>query len=340
MGTPLTTTTNAAGQYSFPDVPSGAYQLRVLRYGFFVPPNFSVTITTGNITTRNIALDPAPVYEDFAAVPGWTVNSDPSTSSGIWVFGEPFGTYSNGVPFQTEFDHTLDPENQCAITGNASVGGLGDDDVDNGATRLVSPAFNLSSMSEPHVFYYRWYAQTEEGDEFVVEATGNGGASWVELEGTSVNEPNWIGRDFDLSGLLGSYNAVQIRFTAQDLGQGQVVEAAVDDFTIYDGGSATGVPHVDAPRIPLELSQNVPNPFATVTGIAFSIPAKTHVQLSVFDVAGRRIAVLQDGELEAGAHSVVWDGNDFTGKRVASGVYFSQLVTDDQIRTRKMVRLD
>jgi hypothetical protein len=344
VGTPLTTTTNASGFYSFPEVPSGAYQLQVLRYGYLVPGNVPVTVTTGNVLTRNLDLHAAPVYEDFATPTGWTVNTDPGVTSGAWVFGEPWGTYASGQPFQTEFDHTLNPEQICAVTGNGQVGGIGDDDVDGGATRLISPVFNLAGMSEPHVFYYRWYAVNDQVDEFVVEATGNGGANWVELESTAFHEAQWTGRDFNLTGLLPSYNAVQFRFIAQDqpVPGGQVVEAALDDFTIYDanGVGAVGVPGSLPPRFPLELAQNYPNPFATVTAIRYSIPEKTHVELSVFDVRGARVAVLEDGILEAGPHEVVWDGKDFTGKKVASGVFFYKLVTDDTIHTKKMIRLD
>jgi hypothetical protein len=77
-----------------------------------------------------------------------------------------------------------------------------------------------------------------------VEVTGNGGANWVELESSPLLDPQWLARDFNLTGLLGSYNAVQFRFIAQDPNPGQVVEAALDDFTIYDANAvgAVGVP--------------------------------------------------------------------------------------------------
>ena len=342
VGTPLKTTTNASGVYSFLDVPSGSYQLQVLRYGYLIPGNIPVTITTGNTLTRDLNLHAAPFYEDFATPAGWTVNNDGSLTSGAWVFGEPWGTYASGQPFQPEFDHTLNPETICAVTGNASVGDIGGDDVDGGATRLLSPVFNLSTMSEPHVFYYRWYAVNDQIDEWVVQVTGNGGANWVELESSPLHDPQWLARDFNLTGLLGSYNAVQFRFIAQDPSPGQVVEAALDDFTIYDanGIGAVGVPGSVPPRFPLELSQNFPNPFATVTGIHYSIPEKSHVELSVFDVRGARVAVLEDGIMDAGPHEVVWDGKDFTGKKVASGVFFYKLAAADTIHTKKMIRLD
>ncbi len=286
LGTPLVTTTNASGQYSFPDEPTGGYQVSALRYGYFAAGDFPVSVATGNVTPLDLELEPAPVYESFAAPSGWSTSSDPSTTSGFWVFGEPFGTFSGGQTYQPELDHTLDPENQCAVTGNLASGGIGDDDVDGGATRLLSPAYDLSGMAQPHVFYYRWYAQNVDGDPFVVEATGDGGANWATLESTSQSEPTWAGKDFDLTGLLPSYAAVRFRFTAQDLDAGQVVEAALDDFTIYDAGSgSTGAPHTNGPRIPLELAQNWPNPFATVTAIRFSLPSRSFVELSVFDVA-------------------------------------------------------
>ncbi|HET9887064.1 MAG TPA: choice-of-anchor B family protein, partial [bacterium] len=59
VGTPLKTTTAANGFYSFPDVPSGSYQLQVLRYGYLVPGNIPVTVTTGNTLTRDINLHAA-----------------------------------------------------------------------------------------------------------------------------------------------------------------------------------------------------------------------------------------------------------------------------------------
>lgn len=341
VGTPMKATTGPAGSYSFPDVPVGTYPLLAVRYGYDVPLPFSVNITAGGSTIRNVDLTPATVYESFAAHSGWTVTTDPSVTGGAWVFGEPNGTFTSGLPFQTDFDHTLSPETQCAVTGNALVGGIGDDDVDGGATRLLSPVYDLSAMAAPRVFYYRWYAVNSVEDRWVVEVTDNGGANWVELESTDLHQATWTGRDFGLSGVISSFNAVQFRFTAQDPDPGQVVEAALDDFTIYEGSSgATGAPYLPTPRVPLELAQNWPNPFATVTSIRFSIPKEAHVELSVFDVTGRRVAVLLDELKSTGAHEIVWEGNDLTGQRVQSGVYFYKLSTDGAIHTRKMVRLD
>jgi hypothetical protein len=63
------------------------------------------------------------------------------------------------------------------------------------------------------------------------------------------------------------------------------------------------------------------------------------VDLSVFDVSGRRVATVISGELPAGHHTASWTGRDGKGRPVASGVYFYRLATDERTLTRKMLRL-
>ena len=87
------------------------------------------------------------------------------------------------------------------------------------------------------------------------------------------------------------------------------------------------------------LSQNAPNPFRDDTGISYQLPSRTHVSLRVYDVSGRLIRILTDGEQPAGFHTAVWDRKDERGRDVASGVYFYRYVTPPFTETRKMVVL-
>lgn len=80
------------------------------------------------------------------------------------------------------------------------------------------------------------------------------------------------------------------------------------------------------------LYQNYPNPFNPSTTIHFSILRRSHVTLKVFDVLGREVATLVNGELSAGEHSVV-----FKAEKMASGVYFYRLSADDFVETKKML---
>lgn len=90
-------------------------------------------------------------------------------------------------------------------------------------------------------------------------------------------------------------------------------------------------------QMPLQyiLYQNYPNPFNPTTTIRFSLPHREHVTLKVFDVLGREVTTLVDGELNAGEHSVKFDALG-----LSSGVYFYQLVSSTFMLTKKMLLLE
>jgi hypothetical protein len=73
--------------------------------------------------------------------------------------------------------------------------------------------------------------------------------------------------------------------------------------------------------------------------IRFSVAARGHVELSIYDVGGRLVKTLTDKPMDAGLHTVVWDGMDSTGHRVGSGIYWSQLRVGDYVSNKKMVLL-
>jgi hypothetical protein len=85
------------------------------------------------------------------------------------------------------------------------------------------------------------------------------------------------------------------------------------------------------------LHQNVPNPFNPTTLIRFELPVRSRARLAVFDVQGRLIRTLVDGELPAGRSEISWNGRDDRGGVVASGVYFYRLETPSAALSRKMV---
>ena len=97
----------------------------------------------------------------------------------------------------------------------------------------------------------------------------------------------------------------------------------------------------DYPAIPssFSLSQNFPNPFNPKTDISFGLPNTDNVTLKVYDIMGRCVKTLVDERLEAGAHTVIWDGTTDDGSAVTSGVYFYKLSQGDNVITKKMMML-
>ena len=80
------------------------------------------------------------------------------------------------------------------------------------------------------------------------------------------------------------------------------------------------------------LDQNFPNPFNPVTTITFSMPESSHVTLEIFDLQGRRVATLVDGQRSAGDHTVTFDA-----AQLSSGAYLYRLHAGEYVRSRQMM---
>jgi hypothetical protein len=87
------------------------------------------------------------------------------------------------------------------------------------------------------------------------------------------------------------------------------------------------------------LRQNTPNPFNPSTEISFTLAEAGRAELQVFNLRGQNVRRLVAGSLEAGDHSVTWDGRDDGGARVPSGVYFYKLTAGDFEGMQRMVLL-
>jgi len=93
------------------------------------------------------------------------------------------------------------------------------------------------------------------------------------------------------------------------------------------------------------LHQNYPNPFNPNTIIKFDLPARSQVEVSIYDVNGKLVKKLINDQKEAGYHSVEWNGTDAYGRKVSSGIYFYRISAknlrngSEFIQTKKMVLL-
>jgi hypothetical protein len=87
----------------------------------------------------------------------------------------------------------------------------------------------------------------------------------------------------------------------------------------------------------LILGRAAPNPFGSSTTLSYALPEAGHVRLAVYNVAGREVAVVSEGETEAGLHAVRWDGRGVDGRDAPAGVYFARLTFAGREETRKIV---
>lgn len=133
-----------------------------------------------------------------------------------------------------------------------------------------------------------------------------------------------------------NFRFLQVR--SMSAGPGSVIVEYSE--TAYEPSATSVGGRPPAPAAP--LLQNFPNPFNARTTIELSIPGegKADVRIEIFDIRGRRIATVHQGEAEGGTKlGVVWKGTDARGREVPSGVYLVRAAIDGRALTGKIVLL-
>jgi hypothetical protein len=103
--------------------------------------------------------------------------------------------------------------------------------------------------------------------------------------------------------------------------------------TSVEEGQPTSLP------VEFALGQNYPNPFNPSTTISYSLPQKSEVVLTIYNLLGQEIKTLVNEIQTPGNKLITWDGRDNQGDMVGAGVYIYSIRTGTRIKARKMVRL-
>ena len=167
--------------------------------------------------------------------------------------------------------------------------------------------------------------------------------------GNSVNdaETNWVVFDWPVAVDLSYTNSTYLTGAYNDFPVGDLnwfpaekeawLEVRDAEYAEIEAALARGtlpfpVSSENGPSLIGRLGQNQPNPFSGETRIEFELTESSDVALEVYDALGRRVAVLAEGVLAAGPHSVEWDASS-----LSSGVYVYTLRTSSSVESRRMV---
>lgn len=185
---------------------------------------------------------------DLEAAPaGWIVGApDDDAQEGKWFHADPLGSKA-----QPEDDHSF-PGARCWFTQQSFPGATtGSHDVDGGKTTLTSAPLDATGLAQPYIGYWRWYSNNQgaaQDDTFVVQVSGGFGGPWVTVETVGPTGPEtgggWFKHQFRVTDFVAATSQVRLRFVASDTGADSIVEAAVDDLSVFDldcTGAAGGV---------------------------------------------------------------------------------------------------
>ena len=84
---------------------------------------------------------------------------------------------------------------------------------------------------------------------------------------------------------------------------------------------------------------NYPNPFNPVTNINFNLTEDTFLNITIYDIMGRHINQIINGNQKAGHRSIKWNSTNSKGQPVSAGVYFFRIEAEGYIKTKKMILL-
>ncbi|MDD5088555.1 MAG: S8 family serine peptidase [bacterium] len=237
---------------------------------------------------------------------------------------------------------TPNPENWEALAGNSDAGGgtiahgganaAFHDDDDTGGVQvdwLVTPLLNVPANATAVTFrvYERNYYMGNYYDYHGLWISTNG-TLFSEVGEMGVDHSSWTEVTVNIPGVAGQ--AVWFAFIYQG---DYATEWFLDDVRVTAtvpvsaGDSSPSLPTA------ITLGQPYPNPFNSVATIPLELTSSTRVDVTVFDVLGRRVATLLDhAALSAGSHQIAWNADD-----VATGVYFVRLQAAGATQTQKIL---
>ena len=214
---------------------------------------------------------------------------------------------SGGSPRQVTFDDSKTM--QAYIFGDGSGNSFRfcvDDNVPNGSSsnHEVSP----------------WY---------VIDWIGWKLISWdMDMDGTG----SWIG-DGNLNGTM-RFDSFQLSYNE---GQQQFGKIFIDDFRLVDSINLSHTAF-DIPS-KFNVGENFPNPFNASTEIILSIDRVRHVEFNIYDLIGNKIVNLANQVYSPGQYKVRWNGKNSYGNNLSSGVYIYTVISDNYIKSDRMILL-
>jgi choice-of-anchor B domain-containing protein len=183
--------------------------------------------------TGVLTIEMEPGYMDeFTFDFGWTVAGTATT--GIWERGVPNPTNSGSAP---SLDAEYDCSDKAFVTGNAVSLNPDHDDIDDGDTRLTSPLMDLTSYSDPHLNFVKWfYCYFGASPDDTLEVIVSNGLTSVSVSKTGSNMSNfafWEPVSIRLQDYITITNSMTVKFNVSDLNPDvNITEAGIDYFFI------------------------------------------------------------------------------------------------------------
>jgi|GEM_PF-4291198 len=201
---------------------------------------------------------------------------------------------------------------------------------------LVTPQLAIPAAGATFKFWYRVSTSSTPIDQLVIRLSTTDNtipAFTVVLDSFELNNLTYMEKVISLNAYANQN--IHLAFVSRGLYAWTIY---LDDVRV--DGHQVGMAEEMIITMPMVTILNAakPNPLSRgVTNISFSIGAPTNAALKIYDASGRLVKTLVNAPLEQGMHNYIWNGKDENNRKVAEGVYFYTLKTDDYSQTKKLV---
>lgn len=269
--------------------------------GVFAPqfyyPAFIMPANKVNLNYQfAVGIVPKRIVDFESEVPAdWQIGlSGDNATTGKWVWAVPIGSSIAGAESQTSKDHTTG-SGKCLVTGNILASSAYAESVKNGITTVQTPLYNLEGYKDPIVEYYRWYGNFRGNNPLsntwrVQMRVTASSLFFRDVENTSQGDYKWRRKLFKPTEIFTDAKGMQLKFIASEIpvdGDNGLVEAALDDFVIYDAGDALSVEETKP-----ALASIYPNPARDIVYVALPSGNRENVSISFYDLGGKLISTV------------------------------------------------
>jgi choice-of-anchor B domain-containing protein len=322
--------TDVNGEYVKCDLLPGDYSVAAGKWGYVTYCNSDLLVNATN-NSPDITLAKG-YYDDFQFNYGWSISGN--ASSGAWVRVQPSETLFEGSISNPGIDANEDCNGFAFLTGNATSGGVGAADVDNGSTILSSPWMDLSTYFDPYLSFSRWFfnggGNDAVNDTLYIRLVEEGGNS-VTLSRVfqDINSSTWFEEQYRIRDYINNPGMIRFEAEAVDFDNGHLVEAGIDLFSVIDSMGTLSIQEQNK----LGLFIIYPNPSHSNDILHYSFndwaSPFSEATVRITDITGKLIS-LEKIYSNQGKLNLV--------SELRSGIYFALLDTGNgRVQTQRFV---
>lgn len=298
-------TTDGLGSAAFSLVIDDDYDVVVGKWGYVT---YCENIFIDDNTTSITVVLPEGIYDDFSFDFGWSTTSD--ASSGDWERVIPeAGSFPNADVDSPEDcgEYAYVTDNEPGINGNVS----------DGTVTLISPVFDMTNLTDPHIYYERWFFCYHGFEPFndTLKVVLSNGSDFVTIDTQGSDQSQfgeWVPVSIKVDDYITPTSTMQLFISTSDFfSTANITEAGIDNLRVTDGS----IVNIDEEQFEVNQLIVYPNPFND----RINIEGEHSGSITLFDLNGK----VMELEISSMAGKTIVETRGLT-----KGIYVLQIGTE------------